>query len=120
MKNEKKYLFLFFFLSFSFCEIMSNRLEEISNLSDASDHEEDWQDAETEQQQQPTEQVKERKVEIDESSLRKKIKEIQEDSSLSPKDKAKRIQVNDVVCGLYINIEQLAYIKIEFDVSWDN
>ncbi|ORE01947.1 zf-CHY-domain-containing protein [Rhizopus microsporus var. microsporus] len=71
---------------------MSNRLEEISNLSDASDHEEDWQDAETEQQQQPTEQVKERKVEIDESSLRKKIKEIQEDSSLSPKDKAKRIQ----------------------------
>ncbi|CEG72285.1 hypothetical protein RMATCC62417_07867 [Rhizopus microsporus] len=71
---------------------MSNPLEEISNLSDASDHEEDWQDAETEQQQQPTEQVKERKVEIDESSLRKKIKEIQEDSSLSPKDKAKRIQ----------------------------
>jgi hypothetical protein len=89
---------------------MSNRLEEISNLSDASDHEEDWQDAETEQQS-PTEQVKERKVEIDESSLRKKIKEIQEDSSLSPKDKAKRIQVNDVVCFfLYINIEQLAYI----------
>lgn len=92
---------------------MSNPLEEISNLSDASDHEEDWQDAETEQQQQqPTEQVKERKVEIDESSLRKKIKEIQEDSSLSPKDKAKRIQVNDVVCFLYINIEQRAYIYI--------
>ncbi|KAG0781795.1 hypothetical protein G6F57_005712 [Rhizopus arrhizus] len=77
---------------------MSHRIEE----SDASEvdldlanhqeeeEEENWQDAESEQH---SEKKEEKKFTIDEENLRKKIKAIQQDSKLSPQEKAKKIQL---------------------------
>jgi hypothetical protein len=66
------------------------------NEINVHEDEEDWQDAEEQQTTATPREKKEgdQKVKIDEVELRKKIRDIQQDRNLSPKDKAKQIQVS--------------------------
>ncbi|KAI9283167.1 hypothetical protein BY458DRAFT_428146 [Sporodiniella umbellata] len=74
----------------------SSEEESVSSTSDLdleiAPQEESWQDAQSEQPAQAEEKEKSKHF-IDEENLRKKIRMIQQDTSLDPKAKAKKIQV---------------------------
>lgn len=64
--------------------------------------EEDWQDAEEQQPSEATAALREptpqNKIKINEVDLRKKIREIQQNASLTPTEKARQIQVFKAWC----------------------
>lgn len=75
-------------------DIRRNSEAELSlNSRIQEEDEENWQDAEEQHTINEEVPVEKKEPEINESELRKKIKEIQLNSNLTPREKAKQIQV---------------------------